>query len=66
MLMVHFILPPDECSDTSEKYDSWALWNCPEFIGAPRPYDILEEKHWNYWFSGKKNKFMSFRATHMT
>ena len=25
MLMVHFILPPDESSDTSEKYDSWAL-----------------------------------------
>ena len=25
MLMVHFILPPDEGSDTSEKYDSWAL-----------------------------------------
>lgn len=28
-------------------------------------YAILEDKHWNYWFSSNKYKFILFQETHM-
>lgn len=65
-LMIPSILLPDEGSDGIERYDSWALWNRPEFIGSIRCYATLEDKPWNYWFSSNKYKFILFQATHMT